>query len=393
MIQEFLRNIDALLITEPTNIRYLTGFVGLSPYEREAYALITPSTHYLFTHALYLEQTKKLALNRKLKKPTLLETIEISREEPLTKRLKEILSTLQSSTLKGLRLGFEEVNLSVAEFHKVRNELIGVVLVPTQDRIEEIRKIKHPEEVEWIIKAAKITDHCFETILGQLKLGVSETEIAWEIETFFHKNGAVSAFPPIVAFGENSSQPHYTPTFKGSTLKGHSLVLLDFGARVNGYCADMTRVVFAGKPTLEQQRVYKVVYKAQTEVVTYLKKSAIPTFIRGPLANGSATTKTNRLNSISSAALDRSARETIEKAGFPPYPHSLGHNVGLAIHEGPRLSIKKDEQLKPGMVFTIEPAVYLEGKFGIRIEDLILLKEDGIEILSKSPKKFTIITL
>lgn len=351
-----LSNIDPILITNPTNIRYLTGFVGASSEEREAYCLVTDKTTYLFTNALYREQAKKLATTVKL--------IEISRENPLSQEL-----TFLTEKLNIKQLGFEEVNITVAEFTKLKQELPGVELIPTRDTIENKRMIKRHDEIDHIRHAATMTDQCFSHLLTIIKPGVTETDIAWEIETFFRTHGAGIAFSPIVAFGKNSSQPHYDPMHaQGPALGTSDLVLLDFGARVNGYCADMTRVVFIGKPKQEWVTAYQAVLAANTKAIDVLKKGT---------RNG--------------ATLDTAAQESIKNAGLPVYPHSLGHAVGLDIHEAPRISHKKDTLLKPNMVIAIEPGVYVEGLYGIRIEDLILLKEDGIEILSQSTKE--IITL
>lgn len=332
-----------LLVSNPTNIRYLTGFPSVAPEAREAYALITPKQTYLFTNSLYREQAKTLGFP----------VIEISRDNPLPKRLAEV--------FKGVTLGFEEANITVSEYNTLKKKF---TLVPTRNRIEVKRMIKRPDEIENIRKAVKLTDACFRYITALLKPGVSESQIAWAIESFIRKHGGSLAFTPIIAFGTHTSQPHYQ--MSEGRLRKSDLLLLDFGARMNGYCADMTRVVFIGKPKQEWKQAYEVVLEAQ--------KHALDALLHGER---------------SGANLDSLAKKTIEKAGFQPYSHSLGHAVGLDIHEAPRLTIKHDETLKPGMVLSIEPAIYVEGKFGIRIEDLVLIKKDGIEILSHSPKNLT----
>lgn len=379
-----LKDLDALLITDPLNIRYLTDFAGLAPEEREGYVVVTAHILYLCTNALYTEQAHALEHSTsKIDNSMKIICKEISREQPLAGKIKEILDSLPLNHTP--TLGFEEQNLTVAEFKKLKVELPGIELVPTKDTIEDLRRIKRPEEIASIRTAAKITDKCFTHILPRLKKGITEGEIAWEIETFIRKQGAESAFPPIVAFNQNSSQPHYTPK-KGSTLLEDSLVLLDFGAKVKGYCADMTRVVFVGKPTTKQTVAYQAVFNAHQAVLTYISNAVRSTFARGPLTNGF-----RKAFAVSGAAADTISRNSITKEGFPPYPHSLGHSVGLAIHEGPRLSIKHDEELKPGMVVTVEPGIYIPGEFGIRIEDLVHITSERIEVLSNSPKNLTII--
>ena len=342
---ELLKDLDAFFITNPTNIRYLTGFVGVE--DRDAYCLLTSKQIYLFTNSLYIEQAKKLPK---------IELIEISREDPISTELSRLCGQLNIN-----KLGFEEVNLTVAELAKLKSVLDGVSLIPTKNRIEEIRQIKRPEEIINIKKACAITDASFDFIITKLKPGVTESEIAWEIETFLRNNHASSAFSPVVAFGKNSSQPHHQSD--ATVLTNNNLILLDFGAKYNGYCADMTRVVFIGKPKDEWIRAYDTVSEAQKIALDLLNSGT---------RNG--------------AVIDCAAKEIIVEAGLPPYPHNLGHNIGLDAHEGPRLSVKKDEQLLAGMVFSIEPGVYLPGRYGIRIEDLVRLTDTGIQVLTRSPK-------
>ena len=361
-----LNGFDALLITNPVNIRYFTGFLGAAPEERESYLLVTKNKKYLFTNSLYREAAKKLAS----------EFVEISRDAPLSEKLEEI---VLSEKIK--RLGFEEENLTVAEFQKLKKELNGIALVPTKNRIEDLRMIKREDEIANIRAAAKLTDQCFTYLVSFLKPGVTESQISWEIESFFRTRGADCAFSPTVAFGAHTSQPHYQAAryhlaaSQGGTLQRNDMVLFDFGARVNGYCSDMTRTIFIGTPRGEWKRAYQAVLNTQQAVLDEILHILI--YEEKQRATG--------------AMLDRLAGRRIREFGFTPYPHSLGHGVGLAIHEQPRLSYKKDVALKPGMVVTVEPAIYIEGRYGIRIEDLVLLKKEGIEILSKSPKQLIIL--
>jgi Xaa-Pro aminopeptidase len=356
-MQDILNGLDALLISNPINIRYLTSFVGASPEEREAFVLMGKTKNILFTNALYRQEAKALA------SPTL-KIEEISRENPISKRIAVV-----SKALSIRRLGFEENNLTVAEAGTLGKQLKGVQLVPTEGRVERMRLMKREDEIAHIRAAARITDVCFDAIVANLKPGVKEAQIAWDIESFFRAKGAESAFSPIVAFGANSSMPHYKPEGDGATLAKRDIVLLDFGAQVGGYCADMTRVVFVGTPQDKWLHAYRVVLGAQLKALDYL-----------------ATAKKR-----SGSTADRLARGEIKKSGFPLYPHGLGHGVGLAIHEAPRLTVKKNAALKKGMIVTVEPGVYEAGAYGIRIEDLVLLRKDGIEILSRSPKEVIIL--
>lgn len=352
---------NALLITSPTNIRYLTGFVGALPDEREAFVLLTDTITYLFTNVLYLEEARGLRIT-----DSELRVVEISRENPLSTELKKILDEGTITTL-----AVEEDNLTVAELKKLKKELKGITLKATLGKISDMRLIKQGDEIENIRKACALTDACFTYILPFLKAGVTEKDITWEMETFIRKNGGQLAFTPIVAFGVNTSKPHYSGTGdKGqeARLQENDIVLLDFGAKVNGYCADMTRVVFIGQPKDEWQKAYEVTRASQQNALDLLSHG-----IR------------------SGAALDDAAKKIISDAGLPPYPHSLGHGVGLDIHEAPRLSVKRDAELKTGMTVTVEPGIYIEGQFGIRIEDTVAITSNSVEVLTRARKDIIIL--
>ena len=331
-----LTDLDALLITTPTNIRYLTGFVGVE--NRDAYVLLTKNKTYFFTNSLYMEQAKKLS------------PIQISKEYPISKALQD---------LKITTLEFEENNLTVAEYNKLAKLF---TLVPTQNRIEKLRQIKRPDEMANIKLATTITDQCFKFLMHRIRPGTTESRLALEIEGFLRSRGAECAFSPIVAFNEHSSQPHYHVRSVNPLRRG-SLILLDFGAKINGYCADMTRVVFIGPPKADWKVAYQTVLAAQQKALNLLASGE---------RNG--------------AVLDRAAKTVITESGFPVYPHSLGHNIGLDVHETPRLTTKKPAVLKSGMVFSVEPGVYRAGRYGIRVEDLVRLTDTGIQVLTRSPK-------
>ncbi len=352
-MSDLLKYIDGLFITNAVNIQYISEFTGVAPEEREAYVLLAGGKKYLFTNSLYLEQAKTLKD---------VEVIQISRENPLSKELLTLTSDLGIK-----KLGFEDDNVTVAEYTKLKETLTDVTLVPTRNHIEELRMIKRKDELENIRLAAEITDKCFKFLTKRIRPGVTESRLANEIEGIFKYHGAENAFSPIVAFNEHASQPHFQSMGNNPLRKG-SLILLDFGARVNGYCADMSRVVFVGTPKPEWKKAYETVLAANEKALDMLAAGE---------RHG--------------ATLDAAAKEIVAEAGFPAYPHSLGHAVGLAIHEAPRLSSNKDEILKEDMVVTVEPGVYIEGNYGIRIEDLVRLTAKGAEILSKSPKAITIL--
>lgn len=358
MNKGFFGSLDALLITDPSNIRYLTGFTGVSPNEREAYVLLMHGKTILFTGRLYTETARRLTRAKRLT------FTEISREHPLTEALIALTNDEHIS-----KLGFEDRHLTVAELSKLKQTLPHVKLIPTGNKIENLRMIKRADEIINIRKAAALTDECFTHVLKRIRPGVSENSLVWEIERFFREHGADNAFSPIVAFGPHTSQPHYYNAPDTQTLlQKNDIVLLDFGARVNGYCADMTRMAMTGTPKPEWITAYNAVFSANEKALSLLRDGE---------RNG--------------ATLDAAAREVIAEANLPVYPHSLGHAAGLDIHEAPRLTVHHAETLMPYMTVTVEPGTYMEGSYGIRIEDLILIQDGAIDVLSASSKELPVL--
>ncbi len=367
-LQQKLREqkVDALLVTDLVNIRYLTGFVGAD--SRDGYVVVTGKGTYIVTSKLYPQW-----LNGQM--ATWLNGLEINHENKLSDRLKEICSKEGIKTL-----GFEENNLTVAELKKLKKGLDSghtstalstsarMTLKPTTNFVENLRMIKDEKEIAALRKAAHLTDQTFSYILGYLRNlsnpgDLTESQLAWEIEKFIREHGGQLAFPPIVAFDTNSANPHHSPSIR-YTLYPKRLILLDFGACIDGYCADMTRMILVGKPTEKQRAMYETVLRSQTAALDLLESGE-----------------------RSGAKLDSAARVVFEKSNLAPYPHSLGHGLGLQIHEGFRLTHKKDFILKPTMAFTIEPGYYETGWGGMRIEDTVLLRDNTVEILTKSSKK------
>lgn len=340
------QQIGALLISDPANIKYLTGFSGVSSRQREAFALVTANNAYLLTYPVNLQVN--------LSKKTLYQILLITSNQKLNQHLLKILGQEKINSL-----GFEKDNLTVGEYD-LWSEKVKVNWVPTLGIIENLRIIKTEEEIKKINNAALLTDKAFAFIRSKVKYGVSEKYLAFELEFFIKKNGGELAFPPIVAFNFHSALPHHQPS--NLKLKNNSLILIDLGAKVEGYCADMTRVLFYGVPDNRQTKIYETVLSAQKLALSQLKLG-LPT-----------------------SQSDQTARDVIKREGFPEYPHGLGHGVGLDIHEAPRLRLDSQEILLENMVVTVEPGIYLEGFCGIRIEDLVLLKKSGLDILSKSPK-------
>lgn len=330
--------LDALYITRPENVRYLTGF----PHPEDAQVLITPEGAFLLTDPRYPEAERESRIPARV----------LKREE------REALF----QDLRG-RVGFEAEHLPYAALERLR-ELSPAEWVPTKGVIERLRLKKRPEEVARIRQAQALAERALERALALLRPGVEEREVALEIEFFLRKEGAEDvAFPPIVASGARGALPHAGASEK--RLEPGELITLDLGAKVAGYHSDMTRTVALGKPSPEMRRVYEAVQEALEVALQGLK----------PGRTGKE--------------VDALAREALGRHGLDRYfVHSLGHGVGLAVHEGPRLSPYTEEVLEPGMVVTVEPGVYLPGVGGVRIEELVLITEDGIELLSRFPRGY-----
>lgn len=347
--------LDAVLVSSVSNIEYLTGYWNFSKDEREAYLFVGHGFEYIITDGRYSEAIKKAVSHLKL-----FERGHRKSTENLFKKHKEEIKTL----------GIEEDNLTVAEFKKIKKHFKNI----KHFNVRYLRSIKNKEEIENIKKACKIGDSAFKFILQKIthpsfggKIGVSEKDIAGELEKFVRENGAELSFSPIVAFGKNSSIPHHQT---GKTkLKNGDIVLLDLGAKVENYCSDMTRTIFFDKPTDQQKKIYKTVLEAQQKAADFINRA---------IKNG---------KKITGKDVDKVAREYIRSCGFPSIPHSLGHGIGLEVHEHPSLSPKSRDILRAGMVFSIEPGIYLEGFGGVRIEDLFVYEKGGLRQLTTSPKE------
>lgn len=354
--QQFLKeNIDAVLVVDVANITYLTGFSNFSKDEREAYILITKDEQYIITDARYSEAVRKQVPYFQLFERSHANTI-----EDFLKQLKRH---------KQLNIGIEEDNLTVLEYKLLKKHF---KILKHLD-IKTHRAVKTPEEIKKIEQAAKLGDQAFEYILKKIKLGISEKQLAFELEYFIKKNNAEISFPSIVAFGKNSSVPHHQT---GQTILSNQpgqLILLDFGVKLENYCSDMTRTIFFGKPSEKQKKMYQIVLTAQQKAVDY---------INSRLSSG---------KEIKTTEVDKVAREQIISKGYPTIPHSLGHGIGLEVHEHPHLSPKSKENLEEGMVFSIEPGIYLPDFGGVRIEDLFVLEKDNLKQITNSPKKLLII--
>ncbi len=287
------QKLDSFFITNQQNVSYLTGFAGLAPYEREGFLFITPQKAYLLTFPTYFGLYEKGGED--------FVTLNITQTKRLSDHLAEI---IKKEKIKSI--GFEKENLTVSELDSLKNKL-HVSFMGTEGIVETLRIIKNAGELENIQIAAQITDLGFEFVKTKIKEGITEKELALELEFFLKKNAGDIAFPPIIAFNENAAIPHYLPDNR-QQITDNSLILLDFGAKVNGYCADMTRVVFWGTPKNEWVKVYDTVLSAQKMALEKLRTN------------------------INAGLVDKISRDFISQSGYPEYPHGLGHGVGLAIH-------------------------------------------------------------
>lgn len=348
-----MKSCDAFFVTNFYNILYLTDFKSLSPEEREAYVLVTKKKTYLFTDGRYL--TKELTVYSLL---FAVETKLITQEKNITQHLQEIIKQEKIE-----RLGFESEDLKHQEFVLFKKKL-PVRFIPTKNMVRQIRIVKDSQELATIEKACRLADDCLQDTRKIISVGMREREIAFKMEQWIKKRGYGLAFQPIiVAVDKNSSVPHYE-TGDGVVRKG-SIILIDFGIQYNNYISDITRMFFMGKQSTEVVNAYSALRSAQEKTVTYLSEN-----------------KTAK-------DIDLFCRSRLK--GFPDYMHSTGHGVGLEIHEDPRLSFRSEDVLEDGNVFSVEPGVYIEGKWGMRVEDTVALHNGKPKILTGFTKEMIIL--
>lgn len=342
--QMIRHDLEAMIVVGAENMRYVSGFTGPS-----GYVVVVlgegGEDRFLITDSRYLEQAKEEASDFNV----------VQYDKHAEALIADIMSSRRVS-----RVGFEKDNFTYSEYERFREKFdsLGLGLEPAPDLVGRLRAIKEDREIELIRRAARIADTAFSAILQFIRPGVRERELANELEYILKKLGADEvAFPVIVASGPRTSMPHAGASNR--SISYGDLILLDFGATVDGYRSDMTRTVAMGSWSSQWERVYSTVVEAQTRAI----QEVAP----------------NR----SAKEIDGIARTLIDDYGFDSkFGHGLGHGVGLAVHELPRLSPLSDDILQPGMVFTVEPGIYLPGLGGIRVEDLVLVTDSGHEVLS-----------
>lgn len=342
-------DLDAMLIVSEPGERYAVGFQG------EGYVLVTQKGSQYSTDGRYIEAAQKQVTGA--------EVVLTSRERSHLALARDFLAA------RGLkRVGFESAAVSVAQHRRWQESFPkGCELIPAQELLDGLRTSKDREEISAMVQAQKITDAAFGEILNYIRPGMTEQEVAARLVYELLRRGARKvSFDPIVAAGANGSMPHAVP---GETViqKG-MFVTMDFGCVYDGYCSDMTRTVAVGQPTQEMERVYETVLAAQ--------KAGIAAARAG----------------MPGRELDAAARKVIEEAGYGDYfTHSFGHSLGLEIHESPNASPSETRPLPVGTVISAEPGIYLPGRFGVRIEDVLVLEEGGCRDIAQSPKNLIVL--
>jgi Xaa-Pro aminopeptidase len=333
-------------VTRRPNVRYLTGFSGSN-----GQLLLSERGGVFLTDGRYTEQSRREVAGLDLRTYT----------QDLSAAFARACRDMGAT-----RLGFEASGLTYATYEKL-SEIDGVGLRPVGEEIEHFRWSKDSEEIALIARAQAFTDEAFSRVLPKLTEGITERDVAMELEWVMRQAGAEgAAFESIVAFGENAAEPHHGPGTR--ELRRGDVVKMDFGALCEGYHADMTRTVSFGKPPERLRDIHRVVFLAQQRGRAAIREGALA---------GDA---------------DRRAREVIEEAGFgEQFSHSLGHGVGLEIHEGPALRAHSREPLPMGSVVTVEPGVYVRGLGGVRIEDMVEVRADGCRVFPSSSRELVVL--
>jgi Xaa-Pro aminopeptidase len=347
-LQELLENkkLDAFFITHIPNIRYLSNFSGSS-----AFVIISKGANYFITDFRYKDQSHAQVKG-----------YEIIINYNNTEEIKKI---FEKNGFK--KIGFESSRLSFSAVEKLNKDYPGIEFVPLFEEVEKLTLQKTPDELTKLKKAAEITDKAFSRVLELIRPGMTELDVSAEI-TYAHKKlGALKdSFEPIVASGWRGALPHGIASDK--VIQHGEMVTLDFGCVYEGFCSDMTRTIAIGEPNDEMKKIYQIVFDAQQKALD--------------AAKAGMTTK----------QLDNVAREYIKEKGFGEnFGHGLGHGLGIEVHEMPSVSQRGEMMLVPESIVTIEPGIYVENLGGVRIEDDIILKENGCEIMNKSRKELIIL--
>ncbi len=335
-------SLDAILVNQPETRRYLSGFTGSA-----GVLIISQNAAILATDFRYYEQVRRQAPD--------FELAEVGRE--FTQKMPELLARIGAR-----RTGFESHIVPVAQHAEWCEAAPDVEWVPVTDVVESLRAIKDPGEIEVIRAAVALADEALAELVSRLRPGVTEREVAWELEVTLRTHGADGvAFEPIVSGGPNSALPHLRPTDR--PIRAGEPIIVDMGALVGGYRSDVTRTLYLGQPDERFREIYDLVLRAQLAAERGLKPG------------------------MTGLEVDALARSVIAAAGYgDQFGHPLGHGVGLAVHEKPAVSARARDAVEPGNVATVEPGIYLAGWGGVRIEDMVRVTADGAEVLTGAPK-------
>jgi Xaa-Pro aminopeptidase len=340
------KGVDAVLVSQPENRYYLSGFDGSA-----GFLLITRQKAVLATDFRYIEQAGAQSPDYEVF------------------RIKDNITDWFPGLAGGLnikKLGFEAGNVTFTMHHQLRDALnrnkVPVKLVPVNGLVESLRAVKEPEEIELIRKAVEIADVAYGYIEGVIQAGMTEKQVAWEIEKYLRENGSQAVpFDIIVASGPHSALPHARPSER--IINPGEPIVIDMGARFDGYTSDLSRTICLGNPDHTFKKIYHTVLDAQLRAVSIINEG------------------------MTGQQADSSARTVIEQAGYgEAFGHALGHGIGLAPHESPRLGPGSTEPLTSGMVFTVEPGIYLPGWGGVRIEDTVIMEGGKTQVMSKARK-------
>jgi Xaa-Pro aminopeptidase len=338
------RELDQLFVSDLTNVRYLSGFTGTN-----GACLVGADTRIFFTDFRYTERAEH----------------EVGEEWERPEGERELVPQI-AARMSG-KVGFEDAKLSVRQLARLEAATgEDVDLVPAGDLVEQLRAVKEPEEVERMVAASELADDVFRWAIERGLAGRTEGDVARACEARIRELGAEPSFSPIIAAGENGAQPHAEPGDR--EIGSGELVVFDMGAELDGYCSDGTRTFATGELDGDAREVYDLVLAAQLAALAAIRAGA------------------------SGKEVDAVAREMIAEAGHGDhFGHGLGHGVGLEVHEAPRLATTSEDELREGNTVSVEPGIYLPGRFGVRIEDLVVLTADGYRNLSGTPKELTVV--
>jgi len=334
------KNLNCLLVTQPANITYLTGFTG-----DDSWVIITARNDYLLTDSRYTEQAQKQCPACKI----------IERAKSLPEAAAKIINSYKSVKTAGL-----EIAVKLGVFRKLKNNIKAKIKTEA-DLIENIRTIKDKQEIKHIEAAAEIAAKALNETQKYFKPTITENQLAGRLDFEIRKLGAKNCFETIIAFGPNGSRPHHQPGKR--KLKKNDTILIDFGVKFKSYCCDITRCFAIGKPSSLFRKVYRAVKEAQAAAINSIKPG------------------------VELSDVDTAARGIIAGYDLPVYKHGTGHGLGLEVHEKPFISKKAKTKIKTGMLFTIEPGIYIPSQIGIRIEDDVLVTKTGCKVLSKACPK------